>query len=98
MLVFAFLLHAENMPSISLYPNPADKFVKVNFSELPADDIRISISDILGNRIETLNFKASESVLIDLESLHLSAGMYLIRIETGAQLYSKKLLVKNNLN
>lgn len=89
-------LSAENLPKVNLYPNPANNFIRVSFSETIQTDIVFTVSDILGNKIETYTFKPSESLYIDLTPLNLINGMYLIKIEAGGAVHLKRLLVKNN--
>ena len=88
-------LMAQSNSKVTMYPNPANGFVKINFSESPKSDIVFTISDILGNKIETYTFKASDVITCDFSSLNLINGMYLIKIEYGDQVVLKKLLIKN---
>ena len=94
LLVGSHLMGQSN--KITLYPNPANGFVKVNFSESPKTDISFTISDILGNKIETYTFKAADTISCDFSQLNLINGMYLINIEYGDHVILKKLLVKNS--
>ena len=88
-------LMAQSNSKVTMYPNPANGFVKINFSETPKTDISFTISDILGNKIETYTFKASDIITCDFSGLNLINGMYLIKIEYGDQVVLKKLLIKN---
>lgn len=88
-------LMAQSNSKVTMYPNPANGFVKINFSETPKTDISFTISDILGNKIETYIFKASDIITCDFSGLNLINGMYLIKIEYGDQVVLKKLLIKN---
>ena len=89
-------LMAQSSSKVTMYPNPANGFVKVNFSETPKSDITFTISDILGNKIETFTYKASDVITCDFSGLNLINGMYLIKIEYGGQVVLKKLLIKNS--
>jgi hypothetical protein len=88
-------LMAQSNSKVTMYPNPANGYVKINFSESPKTDISFTISDILGNKIETYTFKASDVITCDFSGLNLINGMYLIKIEYGDQVVLKKLLIKN---
>ncbi len=89
-------LSAQSSPKVNLYPNPATDFVRLTFNEIIYTDVTVTISDILGNKIETFTFKPSESIYIDLSGLELMNGMYLIKIETGSSMFLKRLLIKAN--
>jgi hypothetical protein len=95
-LLASMQLMAQSNSKVTMYPNPANGFVKINFSETPKTDITFTISDILGNKIETITYKASDIITCDFSSLNLINGMYLIKIEYGDQVVLKKLLVKNS--
>jgi len=89
-------LMAQRNSKVTMYPNPANGIVKINFSESPKTDISFTISDILGNKIETFTYKASDAITCDFSGLSLINGMYLIKIEYGDQVVLKKLLIKNS--
>jgi len=80
---------------VSIYPNPASSSINITFTEPLKSDISVTISDILGNKIETLKFSADALVHIDLDGLNLKNGIYLVKIETGDQSFLKKLLIKS---
>ena len=87
---------AQSSSKVTMYPNPANGFVKINFSETPKSDITFTISDILGNKMETYTFKANETITCDFSNLNLINGLYLIKIEYGDHVVLKKLLIKNS--
>lgn len=95
-LLFTMALSAQSSPKVNLYPNPATDFVTLTFNEIIHSDVTVTISDILGNKIETFTYKPSESIKIDLSGLELMNGMYLIKIETGGSVFLKRLLIKAN--
>ena len=95
-LLLTMALGAQNTPlKVNLYPNPASDYIRFSFNEVVTGDITFTISDILGNKLETITVKASESNYIDLSHLKLNNGMYLIKIETGSSTFLKRLLIKN---
>lgn len=88
-------LNAQNpVDKVSLYPNPASTSVNVLINETSQKDVVVTISDILGNKIETFKFKAGEAINIDLSTLNLRNGMYLFKIESGDDVWLKRLVVK----
>ncbi len=94
--VFLSLRMFSQVPNhINLYPNPASTTIHISFSNPVKDAVKVSISDILGNKIQTIEFSENESIDIDLTPLQLHNGLYLVKIETGGQTYLKRLLVKS---
>jgi hypothetical protein len=86
-------LNDETGSMISLYPNPAEDFVKLIFNSDNEEDVMLSITDINGRVIKRKDF--SDSVIneiIDLEGM--AAGSYTIQIITGENTYTEKLIVK----
>ncbi|GGG89921.1 hypothetical protein GCM10011416_03080 [Polaribacter pacificus] len=57
-----------------------------------ANDISITLSNILGKRILRQRFSKSEYIEIDLPK-HLNQGLYLISIQMGRNQYSKKIYI-----
>lgn len=87
---------AQNQsPQVSIYPNPASSQVNISFSDAVKSDVTITISDILGNKIETLRFAPDAPITIDLTALSLKNGIYLIKIESGEVSSLKRLVVKS---
>lgn len=88
-------LNAQNpTEKVSLYPNPASTTVNVQLNDYNTKDVVVTVSDILGNKIETFRFKAGESMSIDLAALELKNGIYLFKIENGDNVWLKRLVVK----
>jgi len=89
-------LGAQNQgPQVSLYPNPASSQVSIAFSDAVKSDVTITISDILGNKIETLRFTPDGPITIDLTALSLKNGIYLIKIESAEVSSLKRLVIKS---
>jgi len=89
-------LLADNPPvnKVSLYPNPAVSYVDIAFSETVQSEVTVTISDILGNKIETFTFKPGEQLRIEFEPLHLKNGIYLFKIESQQEVTLKRLVIK----
>lgn len=78
----------EDESSLKVYPNPSKGSFSVRGEELAGSTI--SVVDVLGNVIME---KEAQSEQIDFNTINLSTGMYLIRIEKENQTVTKKLLV-----
>lgn len=90
-----FSIFAENTPvKLSLYPNPASSFVEIAFSEIVQSEVTVTMSDILGNKIETFTFKPGEPIRIEFAQYNLKNGMYLLKVETGSEVFLKRLVIK----
>lgn len=74
--------------SISVYPNPANQWVKIKFEE---DKNSIEIYDLKGDLV--LN-DFSDKGEKELDISKLSSGLYLLRIQNASGILSHKLLVK----
>lgn len=79
---------------ISLYPNPSSGSVNVVLTEVADSDVTVTISDILGNKIQTFIFKPGDLMQIQMGDLNLKNGIYLFKIETGSQSVTKRLVLK----
>lgn len=82
-------------PQVSIYPNPASSQVNIAFSDPLKSDVTITISDILGNKVETLRFAPDAQITIDLTALSLKNGIYLVKIESAEVSSLKRLVVKS---
>lgn len=89
-------LGAQNQgPQVSIYPNPASSQVNIAFSDPVKSDVVVTISDILGNKIETLRFTPDAAITIDLVALSLKNGIYLVKIESAEVSSLKRLVIKS---
>lgn len=76
-----------------IYPNPATEYVFVGLNKDQTglvSDCRVSIINLNGSVVYTSTF--SESTIIDMYSLRISAGMYLIRLENDSYTQTHKLI------
>ncbi len=79
----------NNDLSFSVFPNPAKDFITIQFATTESAVIRII--DLKGSEFLVLNNDEKPSMLIDLSQL--SEGIYLIRVMTEGQLYSKQIVI-----
>ncbi len=76
---------------ISLYPNPANNFVNINFTNIPDDNIIISVFNISGQEVLSKQFKNQENIKINTSGFQ--NGIYFFRINTGDKSILKKVVV-----
>jgi len=86
-----FINEYENGRNITVYPNPANKILNINFDDQVCQ-IKIDITNISGNSLFSFsspNYVKEISIPLDLD-----AGIYLIRIMGADYVYVKKLIIK----
>lgn len=76
----------------SIFPNPVDTFITVQFSEVLKNSINVVIYDISGKRILNNTENPTQSFNIDMSSF--SSGVYLLTIVSGAKKYTAQLIKK----
>ncbi len=84
-----------SLSNISLYPNPADQEVNVNFNVANAGTVSIEISDLAGKSIKKILVNASAGdnlVMVDTDNL--STGMYLMNVVSGNSSKTMQFAVK----
>jgi trimeric autotransporter adhesin len=83
------LNNIENIASITIYPNPANKFLYINRERLQPGLATLSIMDITGREMLNCQLPIKNDVFsVDISSL--TTGMYFVRVNTnGSQLTQK---------
>lgn len=79
------------------YPNPARSQATIQY-ELPEEtDSQLALYDLLGRRVVTLTDGREDAgrKQVQIETSHLSSGTYLIRLTTGTQTKTRRLLVRH---
>ncbi|GAB3988176.1 hypothetical protein GCM10028807_10260 [Spirosoma daeguense] len=86
---------AESESSLTVYPNPAQDYVAIDIPVYEAATIHLDLITLAGNKVrsETLSLENSTTYRVDVADL--PAGMYLIRVQIGAQLTKAHRLVIN---
>jgi glucose/arabinose dehydrogenase len=77
------------------YPNPFNPSTKINYSIAKDEHVSIKVYDILGNEVETLVNKAEApgNYEVILNGSQMASGVYIYRIEAGAFIWSKKMIL-----
>jgi len=71
-----------SVKDISIWPNPAIDQVNIRSSEFrPKDFINVSIFDLTGRKVKSVNNRYSSGLSVDIEDL--KKGMYLLRIDNN---------------
>ncbi len=88
----------ENTLGISIFPNPATTQATLNYILKENTDVHADLYDIYGNKITAL-FSGEQNAgehqqMVNLSSLSLKSGMYLIVIDEDSKISCKKLIVQ----
>jgi hypothetical protein len=86
-----------NLPTLSVYPNPARGMVVVSLSQAPGSDYKFRLSNIIGREVRTLPLRpdmASTGIAMNLSDL--PAGMYFYSLLINDKVVSTKRLVLQN--
>jgi hypothetical protein len=82
-----------NKTTVMVYPNPARDVVNIEATNLPAENVSISITDIAGRMLlqkNTENTNGNIAITVDIKTL--SAGMYFVTLKTETQQYVTKIV------
>jgi PKD repeat protein len=85
----------EFIQGLSLYPNPADNELNVNFKLASNGTAHLQITDLAGKELEkrSLNVTEGENTIL-LETAKYASGVYLLHIHIGDRLTVKQFIVK----
>lgn len=77
------------------YPNPFNPTTKINFSIGTASNVKLSIYNILGQKVTTLvnQFMNAGAYVVDFNASHLASGVYFYSIEAGDFKVNKKMML-----
>ena len=91
--IYGCLLGVDNVDvekSISVYPNPANSIVNVDFGDLNASSAEIKVYDILGKQVFDNSMKVSSNhYTINLGSE--SPGIYFVKINVNNKVVVRKI-------
>ena len=75
------------------YPNPFNPTTKIQFSLPQASNVKLRVYNVLGQQVAELinDFKAAGTYTVDWNAQNLSSGMYIYRLEAGANVVTKKM-------
>jgi hypothetical protein len=80
-----------NTSNLNLYPNPSNSIVQVNLQNTTDTIQNITIFDVLGKSIKTVDTIDSNSYTLDVSNF--SKGIYFIEISTDNGKFQKKLVI-----
>jgi hypothetical protein len=76
--------------SLTVFPNPATNILNIKFSEI--DPRNIELINQFGNRVKKMNYHRNDNYIM-MELNGLPNGIYLLRIETSDETFTKKITI-----
>jgi OOP family OmpA-OmpF porin len=85
----------KKQETLGVYPNPAQDYIKINLNKIgtPGETI-ITIANLSGIVVFSNTYKGTGNVIINLASLNLADGIYIVKAETGTGSYLRKLVIQ----
>lgn len=77
------------------YPNPFNPTTAINFTIPDAQDVRLTVYNVLGQRVAVLadGFHNAGQHIVSFDARRLASGVYIYRIETGDFVTSRKMML-----
>jgi hypothetical protein len=92
--VFGVRDHGKNNRSLAVFPSPAKDKLTIRMEAVNGNDpVKVSLVSPTGITLFSGLYNTGNNVEIDLNSLSLSGGIYLVRAESGGNVYSRKVVV-----
>lgn len=84
----------SNPASFSLYPNPSNEQVTIQFNSTPNSTVKVQVLDLSGKLVkEWMNEKQNGLVSRQFNTSDLANGNYLVHMVTDGESYTRKLAV-----
>ena len=85
---------AEAM-SLNVFPNPAAGRATVSYNVAKSEQVRVTLTDLMGREVRVLEngVKAAGTQTVSLNSADLAAGTYLVRVQSGEQVATRKVVL-----
>ena len=89
--------YPENFQILRLFPNPFNSNLNIELDiNIAQKDIKIHLYSLLGSLVATKHYKINnigiQLISIDFSSNEISSGIYILRVESGNFMQSKKLI------
>jgi hypothetical protein len=88
-------INKGDLGAITMYPNPASSKVNINFQTETAADASITLFNSLGQRLQVISgteMAGRSKAVLDISNCE--SGVYFVKIKSGEQVTTKKLLVQ----
>ncbi len=91
--VLTDIAELKSLGSVSIYPNPAEDFVTLNWNKSNLSEVQVSLQDINGKVVLVPNLETSTTEL-ELDVSQLERGVYLIEIQHSKGTQTQKLIIQ----
>ncbi|MFY0594774.1 T9SS type A sorting domain-containing protein, partial [Roseivirga sp.] len=81
-----------NAANISIYPNPADRLLTIDLSEINAGKLDIEIINTTGVKLFGIDGFTEKELRLDVSSYE--AGIYIVQFNNGTSIVRKKVMIK----
>jgi PKD repeat protein len=78
---------------MSVYPNPSNGVIHMRLADKQAEDVTVIVYDMLGKAIHTQKLNGNNLQVQELNLSEKPKGFYLLRVQTGDQVYSRKIQI-----
>jgi hypothetical protein len=93
--LFAVRELGNKKASLRVYPNPASDKINIDLSQFYVNDqVNVSFINSTGSVVYNLTYTAGNNYRIDLNSLGLPNGIYMVKAESANEIYSQKFVIR----
>jgi PKD repeat protein len=78
---------------MSVYPNPSNGLFNMRLADAQSQDVRVLVYDMLGKVVHQQTMKGNNLQVQELDLTGSPKGFYLLRVQSGDQVYSRKIQV-----
>ena len=79
-----------NVKNVEIYPNPASRYFTVHFNDQEREDIEVWITNLVDEKVYYKKMTNTNSFSIIVDGKDWTAGLYLVSVKKGTQLYTRK--------
>jgi hypothetical protein len=79
----------------SLFPNPSNTAVQIQFDLFETMDAQIVLTNSIGQTVKNIAFESADKMLYTLSTNDLAEGIYLVNMITQQGIISRKLVVRH---
>ena len=90
-------IDALNLFNFGCYPNPSSGSTTISYTLANAENVKLAVYDILGNKIETIvdnSMQQPGTHQIQFDTKNLSKGVYSCMLRTDSGVVTKNLIVE----
>ncbi len=86
--------NAVNVASLSVYPNPSKGNIIVSLKNYQANNpIEVNVYNFIGQKVKTISAEGAVNSQININTLGLEKGMYVIEVKSGSEVAKTKIQI-----